>query len=292
MTGSIASSWVRSPSAAASARASACVSRRGVRGGHDRGADALGAERVSGQAGDERRVDPAGEAEHDALEAVLAHVVAQAERERAVDLGLDRRERLGERPARFGRSALGWGGGGQRRQQPRAALGAARGGSLAGIAQARRGGRLEVDVAHEQLLAELRGARDRRAGVVDHARVPVEHELVLAADEPAEGDAREVLSRALGEHVLALGALAGVVGRGGDVEDQRGARQRLFAGRRAGLPDVLADGQAKARGPEVDDRPAGARLEVALLVEHAVVGQVDLAVDRAHLAPRRGPRRR
>ena len=35
---------------------------------------------------DERRVDPAAEAEHDALEAVLARVVARAEHERAVDL--------------------------------------------------------------------------------------------------------------------------------------------------------------------------------------------------------------
>ncbi len=108
------------------------------------------------------------------------------------------------------------------------------------------GGRLEVDVADEQLLAELGGAGDGRAGVVDHAGVAVEDELVLAADEPAEGDAGDVVAGALGEHALALGALAGVVGGGGDVEDQRGAGERLVAGGRAGLPDVLADGQPDA----------------------------------------------
>ncbi len=113
--------------------------------------------------------------------------------------------------------------------------------------------------------------------------MPVEDELVLAADEPAEGDAGDVLARALGEHPLALGALAGVVGGGGDVDDQRRAGERLLAGGRPGLPDVLADGQADARAaPSSITAPAGAGLEVALLVEDAVVGQVDLAVDRVH----------
>ena len=37
---------------------------------------------------------------------------------------------------------------------------------------------------------------------------------------------------------------------------------------------------------DVDHGADGARLEVALLVEHAVVGQVHLAVDRVHLARR------
>ena len=82
--------------------------------------------------------------------------------------------------------------------------------------------------------------------MVDHEGVAVEDELVLAADERAEGDAGDVLAGALGEHPLALGALAGVVGRGGDVDDQRRAGQRLVAGRRAGLPDVLADRQPDA----------------------------------------------
>ncbi len=75
-------------------------------------------------------------------------------------------------------------------------------------------------------------------------------------------------------------ALAGVVGGGGDVEDQRGAGERLVAGRRAGLPDVLAHGQPDALGADVDHGAGGSGLEVALLVEDAVVGQVDLAVDR------------
>ena len=50
----------------------------------------------------------------------------------------------------------------------------------------------------------LGGAGDGLSGVVDDAGAPVEDELVLAADERAEGDAGEVLAGPLGEHVLTL----------------------------------------------------------------------------------------
>ena len=51
--------------------------------------------------------------------------------------------------------------------------------------------------------------------VVDHDRVAVEDQLVLAADEVAERDGAEVVARALDQHALALAALARVVGRRG-----------------------------------------------------------------------------
>ncbi len=79
-----------------------------------------------------------------------------------------------------------------------------------------------VEVADQQLLLELRGPRDRLAGAVEHEGVAVEDELVLAADQSAEGDADAVLAGALGEQALALQPLPGVVGRGGDVDDQLG----------------------------------------------------------------------
>ena len=46
-----------------------------------------------------------------------------------------------------------------------------------------------------------------------------------------------------------------------------------------GLPDVLADGEPDADAVDLDQRRLGAGLEVALLVEDAVVRQVHLAVD-------------
>ena len=55
--------------------------------------------------------------------------------------------------------------------------------------------------------------------------------------------------------------LAGVVGGGGDVDDQRRAGERLVAGRRARLPDVLAHRQPDAPLAEVEH---GSRLSAAL----------------------------
>ena len=63
-----------------------------------------------GEGRGERRVDAAGEAEHDGREAALAHVVAQAEDERAVDLLLERRaDRAAREPRALGTaSAASW----------------------------------------------------------------------------------------------------------------------------------------------------------------------------------------
>ncbi len=119
-------------------------------------------------------------------------------------------------------------------------------------------------------------------GVVDDAGVTVEHELVLPSHQPAEGDAGEVVAGALGEHALSLGPLAGVVGGGGDVDDQRGAGEGLLGGGRAGLPDVLAHRQPEAVLAEGEHGPRRSGPEVAVLVEHPVVGEMDLAVDRVN----------
>ena len=62
------------------------------------------------------------------------------------------------------------------------------------------------------------------------------------------------------------------------------AREREVGRGRPGLPDVLADGGADQRlaDPQQEKLPAG--LEVAILVEHAVVRQEPLVVDGLDLA--------
>ncbi len=67
--------------------------------------------------------------------------------------------------------------------------------------------------------------------------------------------------------------------------------ERLGHRGRARLPDVLADADADRDAVELEDRRLGARLEVALLVEDAVVRQVHLAVDGHDLAVREHGRR-
>jgi hypothetical protein len=139
-----------------------------------------------------------------------------------------------------------------------------------------------IDIAHHELLAELRAPGNQLAVLVHDEAVPVENQLVLAADEVAEGDVGEIVPSPLHEHPLPLDALSAVIGRGGDVHDHLRARERLVAGRGARLPDVLADREADRRAVDADHRRHVAHLEVAVLVEHTVVGEKHLAVDRLH----------
>ena len=87
-----------------------------------------------------------------------------------------------------------------------------------------RVGRLEVD---DEECSSKPGARaSDLAGIVEDDGVPVEDELVLAADEIAERDVGARVSRARDEHVLALLGLADVEGRRGQVDDELGTGER------------------------------------------------------------------
>ena len=158
-------------------------------------------------------------------------------------------------------------------------------GAVAGVPEACRGDGAEVDVAHHERLLELRRPGDHLAVLVDRDAAPVEDELVLAPDQVAEQDGGQVVAGALHQHLLALVGLPGVIGRRGEVHDHLRARQRLGAGRRPRLPDVLADGQADRRPVQPEQRGLLAGLEVAVLVEDAVVRQEHLPVDRGDPAP-------
>ena len=107
----------------------------------------------------------------------------------------------------------------------------------------------------------------------------VEDELVLPADQVAECEGGIGLARALGDHPLPLDALAAVVRRRRRVDDQ--ARARARASTEAGGPGYQMSSQMVSptrTPPMLDDRGIVSRLEVAPLVEDAVVGQEELAV--------------
>ena len=157
-------------------------------------------------------------------------------------------------------------------------------GSVARVAQARRGDLARVDRAEGEALLELGAAGQDAPVLVDGEAVPVEDELVLAADGVDEHDRGQVVDGALREHALPGLPVADAVGGGGQVDDHLGARQRLRHRRRPRLPDVLADAHPDRDPVELEDGGLCAALEVALLVEDAVVGQVHLAVDGRDLA--------
>ena len=110
--------------------------------------DTTRSERLRGERSGERRVDPSRDADHDVAEAVLLHVVAEAE--------LEREPHLVE--------LVQWRGSGA--------------------------GRRLVEVDDEQRLLEGGSSRDDTSCRVEHERVPVEDELVLAADRVAEDAGR------------------------------------------------------------------------------------------------------
>ena len=69
-----------------------------------------------------------------------------------------------------------------------------------------------------------------------------------------------------------------------EVDEELRAREREIGGRRAGLPDVLADRGADVQLPEAEQDEVAAFGEVAVLVEDAIVRQELLAVHGADLA--------
>ena len=116
----------------------------------------------------------------------------------------------------------------------------------------------------------------------DHA-VSVEHQLVLTSDQIADRERRPGLPCPILHHPLPIRPPSTVVRRGGRIDDQARAGERLHRGGWPRVPDVLADRQPDPDSGDVDQGRGVARLEVAALIEDAVVRKQDLPVDAADL---------
>jgi hypothetical protein len=138
---------------------------------------------------------------------------------------------------------------------------------------------LQVQVADQQLLLELAAARQQVAARVEHHAPAVEDELVLAAHRVQVAEKDGAVTGPSGEHSLAELALAAVERGGSDGDNDFGASETLAAGRITGVPDILADREPDPGSGHAEDRRLRAGLEVAVLVEDAVVGKILLAID-------------
>ena len=212
--------------------------------------DAVGAEGLGRERGRERRVDAAGDADHDLAEAVLLNVVAQAELEAEPHL-LEVVDKRGDRWARGRRLPVCRRLEGHDRRL-RQLIDLARERAASDVAKPARDHRLGLDVDDEERLLEPRGAGDDLALVVEDDRVAVEDELVLSADRVAKRDERGVVAGPRREHLLPLPVLADVERRGRHVDEQLRSRERQVARRGSGLPHVLADRDADDRLTEPD----------------------------------------
>ena len=76
--------------------------------------------------------------------------------------------------------------------------------------RARLGG-LDVDVAHEQIVLELRRTRAHRPGVIEHDARAVKDQFILTTDQVDIGDDRAVVLGAGAQHLFALAPLARVI---------------------------------------------------------------------------------
>ena len=206
--------------------------------------DAVGAERLHRERGRQRRVDAAGDAEDDLAEAVLLDVVAQAELEAAAHL-LELVERARRRGGLARRAGAG-------RALPTSITGASGAPPRSRASARRRTSRSRRPITSvgststTSSASSNPGARATHlALVVDHARVAVEDELVLAADGVAEREEARVVARARDEHLLALALLADVERRRGEV--RRAAPRRRARGRSPAAPAATRPRRSSGR---------------------------------------------
>ena len=157
---------------------------------------------------------------------------------------------------------------------------------MPGVAETGRHDLARVDGGQRQVLVELRAAGQHLPVGTDGQAVAVEHQLVLAAHGVHEHHRGEIVHRALHDHPLPVAAVSAAVGGRGDVHEHLSAGQRLGHRGRARLPDVLAHGNANGHAVQVERDGLGPALEVAVLVEDPVVGEIHLAVYGGHPAVR------
>ncbi len=192
------------------------------------------------------RIDAAGQPQYDTGKAVLAHVVAHTQYERAIN-------------ARFFRL--------QRDHRPRTRHGL--------VAD-------EIDIDCEDIFFEMRSTLNDFAILIHDERAAIEYELILTADHVQVHDRQLYVLNALSDDALTALLVVERVRRSVDHHEQlRACRLRRAGGAR--LPNVFADQKRRSNAVEIDDAGVLAVLEIALLVEYRVVRQLLLAVVRERL---------
>ena len=162
------------------------------------------------------------------------------------------------------------------------------------------------DIDEVQRFLEKRQLVGRLSVRIERERGAVEYEFILAADEVCVNNGEPGLGGAVARHGQARGMLARVIGR--CVQHQQHLRSRgtrhtrcVGAPRLAALPrsaafragtgfdrallapKVLADIESQAHAAHVEHHRLAAGLEITLLVEYGVIGQVALAIVAAIL---------
>ena len=201
-------------------------------------------QRVDGDGQGQRRIDATGQSQHRAGEPVLVHIIAHAQHNGLINRGF-----LGQFLGNF-----------------------------AGTGFHRRA---DAEIHRIQTLDAKRSPLGQFPAPVDHLRIAVEHQFVLPANQVGVKDGQAIFDRPLSQDLQPQPAFAGVKGRGVQIEQQLRTGLGGLA-HRPGLPHILADGDADPRALEFEHQRFRARHEIAFLVEHTVIGQTLLVIDRPH----------
>jgi hypothetical protein len=141
-----------------------------------------------------------------------------------------------------------------------------------------------IQVDNDQLFGELPAPGDDLPPLVQGHAPAIKDEFVLSADQVAERNVDDIVGRPGSQHPLSLGALAGMVWRGRDVDHQLRPGQRLGLGGTRRVPDILTDVDADDRAVQRKNQGALANPKVTILVKDGVIWQVGLVIHSRHLA--------
>lgn len=142
---------------------------------------------------------------------------------------------------------------------------------------------VHVKIHHHKFFLKLFATCDYISCLVEDCAAAVEDQFVLTSNHVGVGDIYVVVGGASGQHVLPELALASVVWGGVDVDDYLGASLSLHRGWAQGVPDVLTDVDSYMYAVDDEDWALVAGLEVSVLVEDTVVGEVHFVVDAKEL---------
>src|SRR5262249_31452837 len=126
--------------------------------------------------------------------------------------------------------------------------------------------RFDVEIDDDQILFELFALCDQITVLIKNEALPVENQLILAADQVVVCNDDGVVGGAGCQHARAPAALSSMIGRGRNIDnDFRPSGQCLLKDRTVRIPDILANADTDGGLAHLQHRTAVTWLKVTEL---------------------------
>src|SRR5579859_7832591 len=149
-------------------------------------------------------------------------------------------------------------------------------------AGAENGSRIQVNNQH--IFFKLFGTRDQLSLLIKDHAATIKNQFILTSHHIQIGHDHITIRCTSRQHHFTKSFFAGIVGRAIDIYDHLGSRVCLQSHWASRIPHILADSDANMHSIDEKDRRLVSRLEVAVLIENAVVGQVVFVIDTAEFS--------